>query len=347
MITSTTQAPVPRLQGTDSVAPAERLEHWRDIVSRAFVPLAASATQAAEFSGRLRITPLGSTIVSRVDAGAHTVRRSRSLIAHSERGYYKLGLQLRGEGLLIQDGREVVLGPGDLALYDTDLPYTLDFGTPTDTAVFMFPRERLHLPAQIRREVLARRIRAHDEIGTLLTPLLLRLVDQCRGERPHAALTIADAVVDLLAALLTDDFGTPQPPSQQTLLVQAKAFIDDNLADPDLNPDLVAARRRARLHPISAETVLRRRTTGRRLDSAPPPRTVPARAGRTRPDRLRRRGRPQVRIPRCRTLLPDLQSPIRDEPGRIPALGHRRREHRIAAAARRVQKSSTTVPSRT
>jgi len=241
MITSTTQAPVPRLQGTDSVAPAERLEHWRDIVSRAFVPLAASATQAAEFSGRLRITPLGSTIVSRVDAGAHTVRRSRSLIAHSERGYYKLGLQLRGEGLLIQDGREVVLGPGDLALYDTDLPYTLDFGTPTDTAVFMFPRERLHLPAQIRREVLARRIRAHDEIGTLLTPLLLRLVDQCRGERPHAALTIADAVVDLLAALLTDDFGAPQPPSQQTLLVQAKAFIDDNLADPDLNPDLVAA----------------------------------------------------------------------------------------------------------
>ncbi|MGV9541489.1 AraC-like ligand-binding domain-containing protein [Nocardia beijingensis] len=241
MISSSTPSAVPSLQGTDCVAPADRLEHWRELVSQAFVPLAASATDATGFTGRLQVSALGSTIVSRVNAGPHTVRRSKSLIAHSERGYYKLGLQLRGEAILVQGGREAVLGPGDLALYDTDLPYTLGFEAATDMAVFMFPSERLRLSAEARRHILARRIGRRDDLGALVTPLLTRLVEQNGRDRPHAALTIAEAVVDLLAALLADDFGAPQPRSHRALLVQAKSFIDDNLADPDLTPDRVAA----------------------------------------------------------------------------------------------------------
>ncbi|MFD7011243.1 helix-turn-helix domain-containing protein [Rhodococcus jostii] len=229
-----------RVQGTDGIDPVDRVDCWRDLVSRAFVPLDADAA-APDFTGHLRITELGSTIVSRVDAGAHTVRRTRKQISGSERGYYKLGLQLRGDGLLVQDGREALLRPGDFALYDTDQPYTLAFTAPTDMAVFMFPRPRLPLPPIMAHDILARRISRSDELGCLLSPLLVRLVDQVDDNRPNAALTLADAVLDLMAALLTGNNGTPEPLPHETLLVQAKTFIDANLSNPDLNPDLVAA----------------------------------------------------------------------------------------------------------
>ncbi|WP_223843205.1 cupin domain-containing protein [Amycolatopsis methanolica] len=109
-------------------------------------PLEAAAPEPS-FRGEVRIDRLGSTPVSRVDAGLHRVRRTKAMINASERGYYELGLQVRGSCLLVQDGGEALLGPGDLALYDTDRPYTLAFGEPTSMAVFMFPRERLRLGA--------------------------------------------------------------------------------------------------------------------------------------------------------------------------------------------------------
>ncbi|WP_280242273.1 helix-turn-helix domain-containing protein [Nocardia abscessus] len=232
---------LPRVLGTDGVEPADRLEYWRQTVTRAFVPLSATAADATGFTGRLQVSTLGTMTVSRVSAAPHTVRRSKSLIADSERGLYKLGLQLSGVALLVQDGREAVLGSGDFALYDTDLPYTLDFGAPTDMAVFMFPRERLHLPLNADRDILARRIGGRDDVGALVTPLLIRLVEQQHRGGLHATPVIADAVVDLLSALLADDFGTPESLPHQALLVQAKAFIDDHLGDPDLTPDVVAA----------------------------------------------------------------------------------------------------------
>ena len=57
-----------------------------------------------------------------------------------------IGLQLRGSSVLIQDGREATLTPGDFTLYDTDRPYTLAFSDPHRMLVLVFPRDMLGLP---------------------------------------------------------------------------------------------------------------------------------------------------------------------------------------------------------
>ncbi|MEV5300665.1 cupin domain-containing protein [Amycolatopsis methanolica] len=138
--------PATKILSTRAAPGGESLDYWRHVHSDAFVPLEAAAPEPS-FRGEVRIDRLGSTPVSRVDAGPHRVRRTKAMINASERGYYELGLQVRGSCLLVQDGREALLGPGNLALYDTDRPYTLAFGEPTSMAVFMFPRERLRLDA--------------------------------------------------------------------------------------------------------------------------------------------------------------------------------------------------------
>ena len=55
----------------------------------------------------------------------HSVVRTPELVARSAGDFYKLSLQLRGSTLLLQDGKEALLLPGDMALYDTTRPYTL------------------------------------------------------------------------------------------------------------------------------------------------------------------------------------------------------------------------------
>jgi hypothetical protein len=61
---------------------------------------------------------------------AHTARRTARLVKAAPAGCYKIGLQLRGSSVLIQDGREATLTPGDFTLYDSDRPYTLAFSDP-------------------------------------------------------------------------------------------------------------------------------------------------------------------------------------------------------------------------
>ncbi|KAA9150856.1 helix-turn-helix domain-containing protein [Amycolatopsis acidicola] len=221
---------------TGSVPAADSLDYWRQGISEAFVPLHADAG-GGEFHGRMRVDDLGAMLVSRVDADAHRVRRTPALISRSERGRYKLGLQLHGSCLLVQNGRETVLRPGDFALYDTDRPYTLAFGEPTSMAVFMFPRQRLGLPGE---HVLARRIGLDEEPGSLLSPLFLRLVKDA-GRRATAAAPLASATLDLLSALLTEQLADRAPAvPHDALVLRAKAFIDEHLADPGLCPDVVA-----------------------------------------------------------------------------------------------------------
>ncbi|PXY22604.1 helix-turn-helix domain-containing protein [Prauserella muralis] len=234
--------PGSRVLSTREVKRGESVDYWRHVVSDAFVPLQPVA-DSSEFEGEVRIDQLGTMVVSRVDAQRHEVHRTRALIAREERGYYKLGLQLRGHALLEQDGRETDLGPGDLALYDTDRPYRLAFREPTAMAVFMFPRPRLRLSPAGARLVLARRLAGDAEPASLLAPLFLRLVRGIDAGPPSAAMPLADAVLDLLSALLGEQAcdDTEPEPSQDALLLRAKAFIDDNLGDPQLCPDAVAA----------------------------------------------------------------------------------------------------------
>src|SRR5476651_2640745 len=86
-----------------------------------------------------------------------TSSSERPCCSRMEPSYYKASLQVSGTGLLVQDGREAVLQPGDLAIYDTGRPYSLLFENDMRMLVLMFPREHLGLPPTAIRELTAHR----------------------------------------------------------------------------------------------------------------------------------------------------------------------------------------------
>ena len=100
---------------------------YRHAVSQSVVALDVHAEQDEGFRGAIDATVAGDIHVFGIAADQHSVHRTPSLIARAPQQYFKFSLIERGSGFIVQDGREISLGPGDMAIYDTDRPYSLLF----------------------------------------------------------------------------------------------------------------------------------------------------------------------------------------------------------------------------
>jgi len=110
---------------TDDVTQADRFAQWRHWISATFVPPECAPVSREPFRGEVAHWELGGLLVSRVAARPHLASRTRRMIALRDAGYYKVGLLTRGSCRLSQEGREALLRPGDLAIYDCRRPYTM------------------------------------------------------------------------------------------------------------------------------------------------------------------------------------------------------------------------------
>ena len=122
---------------TGQVGPPDRLAAWRELVNRVFLPLAITPIggpdRAGAFGGSVTGRSVGEGVrvqVWRVKASPMSAVRSWRHVETSGNGDYLLALHITGTAHATQDGREVTLGPGDLALFDPSRPYTISFPGP-------------------------------------------------------------------------------------------------------------------------------------------------------------------------------------------------------------------------
>ena len=228
---------------TDDVTQADRFAQWRHWISATFVPLECAPVSREPFRGEVAHWELGELLVSRVAAHPHLASRTRRMIALRDAGYYKVGLLTRGSCHLSQDGRDALLQPGDLAIYDCRRPYTMVFGEPHEMSFLMFPCDRLRLPPAAVEEVLVTPVSSTQSTGSLVGPFLRRLVANLEQPGEPVNSRLADNVLDLLATLFSERTGvTPADPAalRRSLLLSVHSWIDGHLADPDLDPDTIA-----------------------------------------------------------------------------------------------------------
>ena len=230
---------------TDRAGEPTGFEAYRVAVSQAFVPLQAEAADEASFTGTVSHRELGPARLAEVTAGAHLVLRSSRLIHRADPECYKLSLQVAGGAVLAQDGREAVLAPGDLVLYDTTRPYELRFSGPYRMLVLMFPRRLLAVPPAQVRLLTGHRLPGGRGLAGVVGPFLEGLQRETRGRLPEVLRSLGDAALDMVAAALVDELGPDAVPAvaprQAALLQQIKQHVEDRLTDPGLSPTSIAA----------------------------------------------------------------------------------------------------------
>lgn len=232
---------------------ADSFAGWRRLISGSFVPLDAEPVRPGDFNGRIGGRTLHDFGMMQVDAGAHTVMRTPGLIGAGGAGYYKLNLQLDGNGLLMQDGRETLMRPGDLAIYDTERPYTLTFDEDFRTLVLMFPQHLLGLSPDDVAELTAVRMGKGQRLGEAVAPFVAQIGNMLPTLEGPIGYRLAMNVVDLLSTLLADEvYARPDHTADGNvrLLRRIQHHIDANLANPNLAPPAIAT-----AHYISTRTL--------------------------------------------------------------------------------------------
>ncbi|MEM7341362.1 MAG: helix-turn-helix domain-containing protein [Actinomycetota bacterium] len=183
---------------TDEVASHERFAFWREVICAVYVELDAEPLSVDEVDAHVEVAEWRSVRVSHVTAGPQLVQHRES----EPRDDLLLSLQVEGMGVVRQDGRQAVIGPGDFALYDATRAYELRFDDSFQQIVVQLPRPLLE-PYGVDLEAAVAHPMAHGVGMNDVVVALARSLDGHIEDTPvWAGERVAGQLVDCLATCL-------------------------------------------------------------------------------------------------------------------------------------------------
>jgi AraC-like DNA-binding protein len=219
-------------------------EEWQNRMSNRFVRVQISTNRPSNFHAVLQGRSFDDITLSRFEAKAdQKVDRLQQFIWPGEPRHIKLSMILGGSGLIVQDGREALLGPGDMAIYDTSRPYTAVFDDSADSLVMVFPQEALSVPGEQVGQLTATSMSSSLGMGRMVGPFLKELADSLASFSGHAGTMLVYNTLDLINTLIYTelDLGQRRADPKSDALATVKEYIDRHLRDTRLSPATIAA----------------------------------------------------------------------------------------------------------
>lgn len=236
---------MPRLLSTADVDARQRLAYWTDMVCDTYVQLECEPHAGAKrIEGRIAAADLAALQLSEVTSSAQLVRRTPAKIARANEDFFLVSIQTAGRGVVSQDGRDALLGPGDFALYDSTRPYTLSFDADFQQYVLMLPGATLRTALRGTEQLTACMVSGERGAGHLMINMIRTLAADIDTLAPESAVAVADSVTQILVAGLSAlPAARRQPVSQLNAYHRAriKACVRARLCDPGLTVAAIAA----------------------------------------------------------------------------------------------------------
>lgn len=234
MTTDSATDPRPVSFSTAGLPEAQRIALWEDYNAHALIGLRCHMLGEATLDATELNLQLEQVHLARVRGNAHVVERPLELIRSHPADAIAVYLTLVGEAFFYHDDGVRTLRPGQVLICDADRPFMRGFSGGLEELAIKMPRP-------LFRELTG--------LGSLRAPLvrdfargdvaartLARLVD--RAVRPEGGEPVDErTALDLLASMAG---GRPVGPGT-VHLANARAFIEDHLADVNLSAARVAA----------------------------------------------------------------------------------------------------------
>jgi len=227
---------------TADIVPRDRFSYWSDAVCASYVQLGCEVARTAGFSGDLEIARFSGLSISKVSGAAHKVIRRPQDIRASSDADFLVSLQTRNSSRLTQFGQVADLLPGDLALYDSTQPYSLELGPDFAQTVFQFPKKRLLDRLPVAQTLGGTRLDGRSDIGRLVRETILGFSEHLDSGNAAMSALLQDTLIDVIATGLAAEADTrlELSSSDRQALLRARTFIADTLSDPDLDRTRVA-----------------------------------------------------------------------------------------------------------
>jgi AraC family transcriptional regulator, positive regulator of tynA and feaB len=231
------------LFSTDHVDPHLRYARWRETLMGRGVPLEQKRLDDGPFNGKLEIAEVGPLLLTRV---SHDALRSEAtpdlLRRNGKEGTVVVIFKLAGLSRRSQDDRSSVQRAGDFVVLD-HRPAAHESSVGSQTLFLELPRAPLE--AVLGPSRLYTSLTMSGDLGstTLTTQFFHDLIRVRRNLDASGGTRMAQVGTDLIVASIAERLSKEVPrPLQGTLVIQrAKAHVEANLGDPNLDPPQLAA----------------------------------------------------------------------------------------------------------
>lgn len=219
-------------------------DEWRDALAGNFNGLVPAGAARGEIpaQGWLAAAQLGDVAAFHVAGTSQVLVRSPARARKQPSDLLKVCIQRAGTATISQDGREVLLAPGAMAIYDIDRPYTIALDGDWRCSVIAFPRSAFVASKHFIDAVICRATSVTRGPGSVLAPLVASAVNgdaACGAAAGGSAsdVLMGHASLDLLRAALAAE---RLPDRQDAVVLTIDAYIRRHLADVRLSHSSVA-----------------------------------------------------------------------------------------------------------
>jgi AraC-like DNA-binding protein len=228
---------------TGAVDKRNRFAYWSDLVCDVFVRLDCRSPVDRDFNATMHYGSLEWLRVVKAESDAIEGIRSRRQISKGCEDDLLVSLQIQGTTLLVQDGREALLQPGDFALYDSERPYRLKMSKGTQLICLQFPRTQLSSRLGSTTPFVARTVPGDCGVSSLFVHLTQALPKKLSEISGSVSSAVADQVLDFLTLSLSSCDGVPSTlaSGRAVTLARLKRVVRAHLRDPELNPARAAS----------------------------------------------------------------------------------------------------------
>ncbi|MGW2018479.1 AraC-like ligand-binding domain-containing protein [Streptomyces sp. NPDC001927] len=245
------------LIASDAVGEGEDGFDWFcETVSSAVMPVMISTRHAAGFRASITDLDLGVVRLTAVTCSPVLSRRTLTHVRRGDPEHVQLALLTQGACRISQRGNESVVA-GGLVLTDTSRPSEgACTGGQVESVVMQIPRQALALRSDRVDSLLARSLPADVGSGAILADFLKTLLAHGPRCRPEELRAMGSVTLDLATAFLARQLGDPgEAPAEaraQETLQRTYRFIETNLGDPSLTPQMIADRHNMSLRSLYA-----------------------------------------------------------------------------------------------
>lgn len=130
----------PLVLSTQSIPARHRADWLQDVIGREYTKVAVTPPRDQRLFNEMTIFPWDDLRLSSIRSDAIRIERRAGEPLTKDQDSYFAVLLLNGGYMLSQDGRDAVLAPGDIAVYDAARPHRIDADGPFAKMIVSVPR---------------------------------------------------------------------------------------------------------------------------------------------------------------------------------------------------------------
>lgn len=220
----------------------ERCEWLREVIGREYANVEITPPADDTLFNEMTIYPWKDLRLSSIRSNAIALERSPKEPSRNSHDACFAVVLLSGAYMLEQGGREVVLRPGDMTLYDATRPHCIFCPQSFSKLIVSIPRPILKDRGAGVEDRLARLIPGNEGIGSVIVSFLRSAAAHAAEMRGSEFLSLSDHCLDLTGLALASASADKVPKSRHRamLLERVKEFVERNLGDPNMSAASVA-----------------------------------------------------------------------------------------------------------